>query len=171
MKTMMRIGLGVALGASVLGLARQTHADASDPCTALTPAAIAAVISTIDESHTAALTDVSINGTSGEYPAAPGLNRDNVAAASTHMTTLQAWLEEHDLVAPYVSNTAAAYGVHNAVREAVWALHHARHWASISIAWHDDDTAARVSFDKTSEAIRLIEPLGEQAGRCYIKVY
>ncbi len=57
------------------------------------------------------------------------------------------------------------------VREAISWLHHARHWATISIAWHTDDAAARASYDKTSDAIRLIEPLGEQAGRCYFKPY
>ena len=63
-----------------------------------------------------------------------------------------------------------AYNIHGYVREVVGPLHHARHWATISAAYHKS-TDARDSYELTSQALNLAEALGAQAGRCYMNHY
>ena len=62
------------------------------------------------------------------------------------------------------------YGVHGTVREAVSQLHHARHWATISVVYHHSDPA-HASMELTSTALERIDTLGANAARCYIEAY
>jgi hypothetical protein len=161
-----------ALAVSLLWLFQANFATAASPqsCAALTPAAIDDIITTLHTSLAHAEADATANGTTGAYAVAAVYNRDGVKAAHEQFVTLQTWLNEQGLAAPYVSNTSAAYSVHGTVREAVSQLHHARHWATISVVYHGS-ADAHASMEVTSTALERIDTLGANAARCYIEAY
>jgi hypothetical protein len=141
-----------------------------DPCASLTPEALQQVIDKLAESLAKAETDVTINGTTGAYASAAVDNRDYLAEVHQNLVFLQSWLKNLGLDAPFVSNASAAYNIHGYVRENVYLLHHARHWATISVVYHDSSDGFD-SFNLTTATIDLAEPLGAQAGRCYMRSY
>lgn len=147
-----------------------TPIDDPDPCESLTPAALQQVIDVIAQSHTKAESDVAANGENGAYAVAAHHNLVYLKEAHGKMTALQSFLQSEGLDSPYVTNASAAYNVHGYVREVVGPLHHARHWATISAAYHKS-TDARDSYELTSQALNLAEALGAQAGRCYMNAY
>jgi hypothetical protein len=136
-------------------------------CDALTPAAIQAVIDTILGSIDQAKLDVKANGVLGTYASAARDNLTYLTEANDKMLVLQDWLKSVGVDEPFVTNATGAYNVHGYVREAIIPLHYARHWAMISTVYHNS-TNARDSFELTTTALDLIEPLGAQAGRCYM---
>jgi hypothetical protein len=142
----------------------------ADPCASLTPAALQEVIDTLTQSLGKADADVSINGTTGAYAIAAVYNRDYLAQVLQSLLSLQSWLKSLGLDTPFVSNASAAYNIHGYVRENIYLLHHARHWASISIVYHHSSDAFD-SFNLTCTTIDLAESLGAQAGRCYVSSY
>ena len=111
------------------------------------------------------------NGVTGAYAIAAGYNLANLTEARDKMQVLLAWLYAAGVLGvppappPFVSNTTGAYNVHSYVREAVISLHYARHWATVSAIWNTS-ADARDSYELTTQAHELIEPLGAQAGRC-----
>jgi hypothetical protein len=141
-----------------------------DPCAALTPAAIKAVIAAIDRSRIKANADAAANGTGGEYASAARDNAARLSAAYDKMVALQTWLANENLGSPHVTNATAAYNVHGYTREALGSMYEARHWATVSAA-HHRSSDARNSFDLTTEAIALAESLGANGGRCYMSGY
>lgn len=143
---------------------------APDPCASLSPAALQSVINVIAQSRTKAQSDVAANGVNGAYAIATKLNLDYVQDAYDKTVALQSWLQINGLDSPYVTNVSAAYSVHGYVREAVVSLHYARHWAMISVVYHNSADALN-SYELTTQALNLIEPLGADAGRCYMKAY
>ena len=142
----------------------------ADPCASLTPEALQQVIDKVAESLEKAECDVHINGTTGSYATAAVYNHDYLAEVHHNLLFLQSWLKNLGLDSPFVTNASAAYNIHGHIREAVYTLHHARHWATISIVYHDSNDAFE-SYNLTSAAIDLAESLGEQAGRCYMRSY
>ena len=144
----------------------------ADPCASLTTAAIQAVIDKIVESHNKAQLDDSANGVNGAYASAARDNLGFLTLARDKMLVLRDWLHTAEVLdpPPFVTNTSGAYNVHGYVRETVVNLHYARHWATISAVYHKS-ADARDSFELTTQALDLIEPLGAQAGRCYISAY
>jgi hypothetical protein len=142
----------------------------ADPCASLTPEALQQVIDKVAESLAKAESDVNANGTTGSYAAAAVYNRDYLAEVHQNLLFLQSWLKNLGLDTPFVTNASAAYNIHGYVREAVYPLHHARHWATISVVYHKSSDAFD-SYSLTSEAIDLAEALGAQAGRCYMRGY
>ncbi|HYR92426.1 MAG TPA: hypothetical protein VE422_50745 [Terriglobia bacterium] len=144
--------------------------DASNPCASLTPAALQQVIDVIAQSRTKAQSDMAANGVTGAYAVAAEYNLAYLQDAYDKTLALQSWLQTNGLDSPYVTNVSAAYSVHGYVREAVVSLQYARHWAMISVVYHSS-ADARNSYELTSQALNLIEPLGAQAGRCYMKAY
>jgi hypothetical protein len=142
----------------------------ADPCASLTPEALQQVIDKIAESLAKAENDVTANGTTGSYAIAAVYNRDYLAEVHQNLLFLQSWLKSQGLDTPFVTNASASYNIHGYVREAVCSLHYARHWATISVVYHKSSDAFE-SFNLTSEAIDLAEPLGAQAGRCYMRSY
>jgi hypothetical protein len=136
-------------------------------CAALTPAALQLVIDKLAASLTKADSDVAANGTTGRYAAAAVYNRDYLAKVHGDLLFLQSWLAGLGVDTPFVTNASAAYNIHGYVREAVYPLHHARHWATISVVYHSSRDAYD-SYGLTSEALGLADALGEQAGRCYM---
>jgi hypothetical protein len=132
--------------------------------------ALQQVIDKIAESLAKAESDVTANGTTGSYAIAAVYNRDYLAEVHQYLLFLQSWLKSQGLDTPFVTNASAAYNIHGYVREAVCSLHYARHWATISVVYHNSSDAFE-SFNLTSEAIDLAEPLGAQAGRCYMRSY
>jgi hypothetical protein len=142
----------------------------ADACASLTPAALQQVIDKVTGSLAKAENDVSTNGTTGAYAIAAVYNRDYLAKVNKDLHFLQSWLTDLGLDTPFVTNASAAYNIHGYVREAVYPLHHARHWATISVVYHHS-TDAFDSYNLTSEALGLAEALGEQGGRCYISSY
>jgi hypothetical protein len=143
-------------------------------CASLTGAAIQAVIKSIADSSAKAESDAAAHGVDGG-PGYPSAARDNLSyliSAHDQMVALLDWLHEAEVLDPpaFVSNVSAAYNIHGYVREAVVALHYARHWATISASYHGS-LDARDSFELTTQALELIEPLGAQAGRCYMDAY
>jgi hypothetical protein len=152
-----------------------------DPCTSLTSDAIQAVIDQVKDSLTKAKSDDTAHGPGAPIPGAyASAARDNVTyltEARDKMETLLAWLYTVGALGSpsptpptYVSNTSAAYNIHGYVRETIISLHYARHWALIS-ATHHQSAPARASYESTTEALDLIEPLGAQAGRCHMEAY
>ena len=142
----------------------------ADPCASLTPEALQQVIDKVAESLAKAESDVNANGTTGSYAAAAVYNRDYLAEVHQNLLFLQSWLKNLGLDTPFVTNASAAYNIHGSVREAVYPLHHARHWATISVVYHKSSDAFD-SYSLTSEVIDLAEALGAQAGRCYMRGY
>jgi hypothetical protein len=142
----------------------------TDPCASLTPEALQQVIDKVAESLAKGESDVNANGTTGSYAVAAVYNRDYLAEVHQNLLFLQSWLKNLGLDTPFVTNATAAYNIHGYVREAVYPLHHARHWATISVVYHKSSDAFD-SYSLTSEAIDLIEALGAQAGRCFISGY
>jgi hypothetical protein len=145
----------------------------ADPCASLTPAAIQNVIDVVAESRGHAEIDNTANGTTGAYASAA---RDNLtylrqvgSSDPYRLGYLQSWLAENKIPTPY-TNSTAVYSIHNYARENVWTLHHARHWASISAVYHASKAAVN-SFEATTRAVELLESLGANAGRCYLKGY
>ena len=142
----------------------------ADPCASLTPEALQQVIGKVEKSLAKAEGDVNANGTTGAYAAAAVYNRDYLTEVHQDLLFLQSWLTNLGLDKPFVTNATAAYNIHGYVREAVYPLHHARHWATISVVYHKSSDAFD-SYNLTSEAIDLAEALGAQAGRCYMRGY
>ena len=172
MLTVKRLALVSALCLSLLGVGHANFAAAAtaDSCAVLTPAAIDDIITTLSASLVKAEADAAANGTTGAYAVAATYNRDGVRNARDQFVTLRNWLNELGLAAPYVSNTSAAYNVHGTGREAVTQLHHARHWATISIVYHHSSDAYE-SMELTTQALDQIDTLGAHAARCYIQAY
>lgn len=152
-----------------------------DPCTSLTSEAIQAVIGKINESLKKAKSDDAAHGpgatSPGKYASAARDNVTYLTEAHDKMETLLAWLYTVKALGfppptppTYVSNISAAYNIHGYVRETIISLHYARHWALIS-ATHHQSANARDSYESTTEALDLIEPLGAQAGRCHMEAY
>jgi hypothetical protein len=144
--------------------------DGPSPCASLTPAAIQDVIDVIAQSRTKAESDVAANGVNGAYAVAAVYNLAYLQDAYDKMVALQSWLQTNGLDWPYVSNVSAAYNINGYAREVVISLHYARHWGMISVSYHNS-ADARDSYELTSQALNLIDPLAAQAGRCYMKPY
>src|SRR4051812_44196410 len=143
-------------------------------CASLTGAAIQAVIDRIGASSAKAASDSAAHGIEGG-PGYPSAARDNLTylkLARDQMVTLLDWLRAAELIdpPPFVSNPSGAYSIHGYVREAVVNLQYARHWATISAVYHGS-ADARDSSELTTQSLDLIEPLGAQAGRCYLEAY
>ena len=160
---------------------RNINVGPADPCTSLTDKAIQAVIDQIKASLARAMSDDAAHGPAASTPGAyPSAARDNVTyltEARDKMETLLAWLYSVGALGSppgtpptYVSNISAAYSIHGYVRETVISLHYARHWAIISASYHQS-ADARDSYEFTTEALALLEPLGAQAGQCYMEAY
>lgn len=155
---------------------RAGRAATADPCASLTNAAIQAVIDKIIESRDKAVSDDAKNGSSalapGAWANAASYNLASLTEARDKMTVLRDWLHTAGVLdpPPFVSNITGAYNVHGYVRETVISLHSARHWATISATYHQS-ADARNSYELTTQALDLIEPLGAQAGRCYMAPY
>lgn len=141
----------------------------ADACASLTTANIQAVIDKIIKSISKAQLDKSANGVNGAYASAPGANLDSLAIARDKMLGLKDWLHTAGVLdpPPFVTNTTGAYNVNGYVSETVSSLHSARHWAMISVVYHNSADAQQ-SYELTTQALDLIEPLGAQAGRCYM---
>jgi hypothetical protein len=144
--------------------------EAADPCTSLTPEALQQVIDKVNESLAKAQSDVSANFPAGLYAAAAVYNQDYLADVQQRLLFLQSWLKNLGLDSPFVTNATAAFNIHGYVREAVNLLHNARHWATISVVYHQSLDAFE-SYNLTSEAINLAEALGAQAGLCYMRPF
>jgi hypothetical protein len=148
----------------------------ADPCASLTSAAIQAVIDKIIDSRNKAVSDATAHGVTGAYASAARDNLAYLTEARDKMQVLLAWLYGAGVLGvppappPYVTNTTGAYNVHSYVRESVVSLHYARHWATISAVYHRS-ADARDSYELATQALDLIEPLGAQAGRCYMEPY
>jgi hypothetical protein len=146
----------------------------ADPCASLTAAAIQAVIDEIIESRDKAVSDAAAHGAEGGpgYPGAARYNLAYLTQARDEMLALRNWLQTAEVLdqPPFVTNVSASYNIHGYVRETVVALHNARHWATISAVYHIS-ADARDSYELTTQALDLIEPLGAQAGRCYMGAY
>jgi len=160
--------LAVGVGYSLIMGAAPTFA--ADPCASLTPVAINQVILKIQNSLDFAQQDKVANGTNGKFASAARDNVTHLEQARDKMVALQTWLKSTNLESPYVTNPTGAFNVHGYVRDSVGPLHFARHWATISVT-HNLSKEAEKSFTLTSEALDLIEPLGAQAGRCYMKAF
>ncbi len=152
--------------------AKQTALTLDDACADLTTAAIQAVIDKITESCNKAQSDADANGMNGAYASAARDNLSLLTMARDKMCVLRDWLHTAGIIdpPPFVTNTTGAYNVHGYVRETVVNLHYARHWATISAVYHSSVDALD-SFELTTQALNLIEPLGAQAGRCYMSAY
>jgi hypothetical protein len=144
--------------------------EAANPCTSLTPAALQQVIDKVKESLDKAESDVIANYPTGLYAAAAVYNRNYLDDVHQNLLFLQSWLKNLGLDSPFVTNTTAAFNIHSYVREAVYLLHNARHWATISVVSHTSPDAFD-SYNLTSEAINLAEVLGTPAGLCYMRAY
>jgi hypothetical protein len=144
----------------------------ADACASLTTTTIQAVIDKIIESRNKAQLDDSANGVNGAYASAARDNLGFLTLARDKMLVLRDWLHTAGVLdpPPFVTNTSGAYNVHGYVRETVVNLHYARHWATISAVYHKS-ADARDSYELTTQALDLIEPLGAQAGRCYMSAY
>lgn len=128
------------------------------------------MIDKVAESLAKAESDVNANGTTGAYPAAAVYNRDYLAEVQENLLSLQSWLKEFGLDAPFVTNAGASNSIHLYVQRAVDLLHYARYWATMSVVHHKSSDAFD-SYSLTSEALGLAEALGEQAGRCFMHGY
>lgn len=154
----------------------QTALASTDPCVSTTNAAIEAVIDKIIESRNKAVSDDAANGVTGAYASAARDNLSYLTDARDKMQVLIAWLHDIGVLGvppdppPYVTNISASYNVHSTVRETVISLHYARHWALVSASYHKS-ADARNSYELTTQALDVIEPLGAQAGRCYMEPY
>ncbi len=141
-----------------------------NPCESLTAEAIQETIDAIVRSRQAAEADNAANGSTGRYASAARDNLQFLRAAEDKMRQLQSWLRKNRMDSPFVSNSAGAYAVHNWGREALVSLHYGRHWATISTIYHQSADAHR-SFELTTEAVNLVEPLTAEGGRCYVRAY
>jgi hypothetical protein len=144
--------------------------DPADSCTQLTPAAISALIETLEVSVLQATADCDSFCEGGAYDVAARANLEHLTDVLDRVVELQSWLEENELDTPYVTNSSASFGIHGVAREAVYLLHHARHWATISAVHHSSE-AARLSVDTTTQAIHQLDALGEQGALCYLAGY
>jgi hypothetical protein len=167
---LMTCALGAILLLPLPALASSQAATEANACASLTPQALQQVIDKVTGSLAKAENDVNANGTTGAYAIAAVANRDYLAEVNRDLHFLQSWLRDLGLDTPFVTNASAAYNIHGYVREGVYPLHHARHWATISVSYHKSSDAFD-SYNLTSEALDLAEALGEQAGRCYMRSY
>jgi hypothetical protein len=159
--------LATILTAALLWLVPQHASAQPEPCNALTQPAIQEVIAAIGRSRAQAQLDASANGITGNYAVAATYNLAYLQDAERQFQELDVWLDSNNLYTPFVNNASAAYNVHGTVREVSNLLHHARHWASISTAYHLS-SSARSSITFTGEALTLMEPLGASAVACYV---
>jgi hypothetical protein len=154
---------------------KQKQAQAgTSPCQSLTSAAIKAAIAKIGESKAKATSDVTAHGAE-DSPGNPNAAAQNLAHVSLAQTTMQRlldWLTGHKMIdpPPVVTISSGVFNVHDYVRDAVITLHNARHFCIISAVQHAS-VEARASFELTTQALELLEPLGAQAGRCYMEPY
>lgn len=149
----------------------QAPALAANPCESVTSAAVQAVIAKILESRDKAASAAAGAG-GGPYPSAAADNLAYLALSRDTMLKLLAWMKDAKVIDPplFVTNPTGSYNVHSYVRETVINLHYARHWCAVSAVYHAS-AAARASFELTTQALELLEPLGAQAGRCYMEHY
>ena len=159
--------LATILIASSLSIAPQLASAQETPCGALTQPAVQAVIATIGRSRAQAQLDADANGISGKYAVAAVYNLAYLQDAERQFQDLDAWLVSNGLYTPFVNNASAAYQIHGVVREVSNLLHYARHWASISTAYHLS-SSARSSITLTGEALTSMDPLGASAVACYV---
>jgi hypothetical protein len=85
------------------------------------------------------------------------------------MTYLLSWLPANSYVPPY-SSANAAYNIHGYARMTIISLLYAQHWATISTVYHGS-IPARASYDLTASALNLVNAMGADAGRCYMRAY
>ena len=155
------------LTASFLWMVPQHAWAQTEPCNVLTQPAVQEVIAAIGRSRAQAELDASANGISGRYAVAATYNLAYLQDAEKQFQDLDAWLVSNDLYTPFVNNASAAYQIHGTVREVSNLLHYARHWASVSTAYHLS-SSARSSISFTGEALTLMDPLGASAVACYV---
>jgi hypothetical protein len=146
------------------------HASAPPSCTQMTPAAFDSLIVSLRTSWQQASVDCDRFCTSGVYNVAALYNRDYLKLVLDNTIAFKKLVDDLGLSTPYITNASVSYGVHGLARDNMTSLHHARHWASISAIYHRS-AFARASFDTTSTAIRQMEELGENGGRCYLDPY
>ena len=145
-------------------------ASAEEPCSALTQPAVQAVIATIGGSRAASTTgrrhqrnQREIRG-GGELQCCLPAGRGKTVPGSRCLAGLQRPL--HTIREQCVSGIPDS----RTVREVSNLLHYARHWASISTAYHVS-SSARSSITLTGEALTLMDPLGASAVECYVGFY
>jgi hypothetical protein len=136
-------------------------------CQYMTPAAIQQTITVMNNSLALANLDFVKNGVTGSYAGAAKFNRDQIIIARNEIVTTQSWLRSINLDKPYVSNASASYTIYLSAMKAIDNLLLARHWAGISAMYHSSQ-AARQSVDSTTQALYLLEKLGEKATICCI---
>ena len=139
-------------------------------CSELTPRAFETLIATLEDSIDQATADCSSFCGTGAYATAPQANLDYLQIVLGQVEDFELWLADVEGNSAFVTNTTAAYNVHGLARNAILALHYARHWATISATYHGS-SAARLSFSTTTDAIHQLETLGENGGLCYMQVY
>lgn len=153
---------------AALATAQLPSAQASAPaCTQLTPAAFDSLITTLRTSWQQASVDCDRFCASGVYNVAALHNRDYLKIVLDNTIAFKKWVDDLGYGTPYITNASVSYGVHGLARDNMTSLHHARHWALISTIYHRS-AFARASFDTTSIAMRQIEELSENGGRCYL---
>jgi hypothetical protein len=150
--------------------AASAQAEPPDGCRELTPQAFAALIDTLQVDIRQATTDCENFCETGAYASAPRANLDYLQIVLGQVQEFELWLADVEIDTPYITNTSAAYNVHGLARNAIEALHHARHWATISATYHGS-SAARDSFDTTTQVIHQLETVGENGGLCYMSAY
>jgi hypothetical protein len=165
---MKQIGYTLLSGSIALGSLFATNAHALPAtCQYLTPAAIQQTITIMNNSLALANLDFAKNGVTGSYAVAAKINRDQIIIARNEIVTTQSWLRSINLDKPYVSNASASYSIYLSAMKAIDNLLVARHWSGISAIYHSSLTA-RQSVDSTTQALYLLEKLGEKATICYV---
>lgn len=161
------LSLTTALAAAQLPNA---HASVPPACTQMTPAAFDALITTLRTSWQQASVDCDRFCVSGVFNVAALNNRDYLKLVLDNTVAFKKWVDDMGYGTPYITNTATSYFVHGLAQDNVTSLHQARHWALISTIYHRS-AFARASFDTTSVAIKQMEELSENGGRCYLDPY
>jgi hypothetical protein len=154
-----------------------------NPCEALTRDAVEELVEAIDASLRKANDNVRENGpqaAGANYPRAATLSAEHLYNARNAVEGVLEWLDSEQLFAPnnFVTNTTGAFSIYGVLRDAVWQLHHGRHWAAVSAASNSpagdpprDARAASECIDLATTALALAEPLSAKATRCYLREY
>jgi hypothetical protein len=106
----------------------------------------------------------------GAYPAATSQGLEYITQAKGQMVTLQNWLRDNGLAAPYVSNTTAAYNTHGYAGNASASLWYGEHWSAIS-AVYNHSLHGKAAAELAAQATALLTDIRAHGLSCYMHGY
>ena len=156
------LGLWPALGGSRPSL--DLDVEAAVNCRAVSTRTIDALRTTLRSAYSAASTDASKNGSTGQYAVAATNSRDLIKRALDRADVM---LADHNKADPRTTTYAEGGTVKEHTRAIIEVLPQAAHWAIVSNIYHDSRDARR-AFDLAVAALDQGRELFVDASNCYM---